>query len=139
MTELKTKLNDASVHDFLSAIEDENRRKDCFQVMKIMEEVTGEPARMWGASIVGFGMYHYVGASGREGDWLVTGFSPRKNALTLYVLAGFDRYGELMSKLGKYKTGRSCLYVNRLSDIDLEVLKVLIHSSFTRMTANNPV
>jgi len=89
----------------------------------------GKKPKMWGGSIVGFGEYHYVYASGQEGDWPVTSFSPRKTSLSLYIMAGFDNYGPLMEKLGKHKTGKSCLYVNKLEDIDLEVLKTLIAES----------
>jgi len=134
MAELKTKKNDTSVDNFLSAVENEQRRKDSLHVKEIMEEITGCPPIMWGPSIVGFGSYHYVYASGREGDWMATGFSPRKNALTLYIMTGFDHYDELMSKLGSFKTGKSCLYVKSLSDIDETVLRELIQRSFTYIT-----
>jgi len=96
----------------------------------------GKKPKMWGGSIVGFGEYHYVYASGQEGDWPVTGFSPRKTSLSLYIMAGFDNYGPLMEKLGKHKTGKSCLYVNKLEDIDLEVLKPLIAESKNYMESN---
>ena len=129
MAELKTKRNDGSVEDFLNSVEDEAKRDDCYQVLNIMKEITGEEPKMWGGSIVGFGSYHYKYASGREGDWFVTGFSPRKQALTLYIMAGFSKYDELMSKLGKYKTGKSCLYIKKLDDIDEEVLRELITTS----------
>ncbi len=129
MADLKTQQNDDSVEDFLNAVEDEQRRSDSFAVCKIMEEVIGEPPKMWGPSIVGFGSYHYVYASGREGDWMLTGFSPRKQALTLYIMSGFSEYEDLMARLGKYKTGKSCLYVKKLSDVDEEVLRELIRRS----------
>ena len=103
------------------------------KALDIMMEVTGEKPKMWGPSIVGFGSYHYVYASGREGDWPLTGFSPRKQALTLYIMAGFGHYDELMSRLGKHKTGKSCLYVKRLSDIDESVLRELIAASVDHM------
>ena len=133
MAELKTKLNDESVEDFLNSVEDEQKKKDSFEVLNIMEQITGAEPKMWGSSIVGFGNYHYVYDSGREGDWFIAGFSPRKQALTLYIMAGFSRYDELLQKLGKYKTGKSCLYVKNLQDIDLEVLKGLIRSSVEYM------
>ena len=98
-----------------------------------MQRVTGEPPTMWGDSIVGFGSYHYVYDSGREGDWFLTGFSPRKRNLSLYIMAGFSDYDELMERLGKHKTGKSCLYVNRLSDIDLDVLEALVRQSVAHM------
>ena len=126
MAELKTKPNDASVEAFLDSIENQKRRQDCRKVVALMREITGEPAKMWGNSIIGFGTYHYKYDSGRDGDWFLTGCSPRKQSLTLYIMAGFGKYDELMGKLGKYKTGKSCLYINKLEDVDLEVLKELI-------------
>ena len=129
MAELKTKQTDASVKDFLNQIADKERREDCFAVAKIMEEITGEKPKMWGPSIVGFGSYHYKYASGREGDWLVTGFSPRKKDLTLYIMMGFAKHGVLMEKLGKHSAAKSCLYIKRLSDIHVPTLKKLIKES----------
>ncbi|MBM4172095.1 MAG: DUF1801 domain-containing protein, partial [Ignavibacteria bacterium] len=123
MAELKTKLNDASVVKFINSIKDESNRNDCFVIMKLMQKITKSEPKMWGSSIVGFGNYHYKYASGREGDWFLTGFSPRKQNLTLYIIAGFDHYDELMTKLGKYKTSKSCLYIKSLKDIDQKVLK----------------
>jgi len=134
MAELKTQKNDASVADFIANVEPASRRADCERLIEIMSEITGDKPAMWGTSIVGFGSYRYVYASGRSGDWMITGFSPRKTALTCYIMAGFGRYNELMSKLGKYKTGSSCLYVKQLSDVDENVLKDLIRSSFIYMT-----
>lgn len=122
----KTIQNDASPTEFIAAVADEQKRADAQLVLKMMEEITGEPAKMWGPSIIGFGSYHYKYASGREGDWMLTGFSPRKTALTLYLIGGVDRNTELLEKLGKYKTGKSCLYLKKLSDVDLEVLRELI-------------
>ena len=129
MSEMKTKQTDASVKDFLNHIPDEQRREDCFAVAKIMEEITGNKPKMWGPSIVGFGTYHYKYASGREGDWMITGFSPRKKDLTLYIMMGFEKYPELMKQLGKHSTGKSCLYIKRLSDIHMPTLKKLIKAS----------
>ena len=126
MAEAKTKPTNESVKEFLNQISDEDRRADCVQVAKIMEEVTGEKPKMWGPSIVGFGTYHYKYASGREGDWPVTGFSPRKKDLTLYIMMGFDKHAELMEKLGKHSVSKSCLYIKRLSDIHIPTLKKLI-------------
>ena len=126
MAELKTKPNTASVEEFLNGISDEQKRKDAFAVLRLMKQITKVKPRMWGPSIVGFGEYHYKYESGREGDWFLTGFSPRKQNLTLYIMSGFSRYDVLMKKLGKYKTGKSCLYIRRLDDIDLAVLKELI-------------
>lgn len=129
MSEPKTKKNDAFVLDFLNAVEHDKRREDSLRMLEIMKDVTGEEAVMWGPSIVGFGSYHYVYESGREGDWMLTGFSPRKQALTLYIMSGFSRFDELMEKLGTFKTGKSCLYVKNLEDIDESVLRELIKAS----------
>lgn len=127
--ELKTKLNDASVEDFINTVSDEQIRVDCFEIAKIMKQVTKAEPKMWGTSIVGFGSYHYKGASGREGDWMLTGFSPRKQNLTLYIMPGFERYPALMKKLGKFSTGKSCLYIKKLADVDKKVLKELVSES----------
>jgi len=129
MAELKTKPTQASVKDFLNQIPDKERRDDCFAIATIMEEVTGDKPKMWGPSIVGFGTYHYKYASGREGDWPVTGFSPRKKDLTLYIMMGFEKHADLMKQLGKYSNAKSCLYIKRLSDIHVPTLKKLIKSS----------
>ncbi|MFL7838356.1 MAG: DUF1801 domain-containing protein [Candidatus Promineifilaceae bacterium] len=138
MAELKTQENDASVDDYLNSVEDEKKREASFKIKGLMEEVTGERARMWGDSIVGFGRYHYKYASGREGDWMLTGFAPRKRNLTLYIMSGFDEYDDLMAKLGKHSTGKSCLYINKLEDIDLDVLRELVGKSVQHMRETNP-
>ncbi len=135
--ELKTKLNDASVEDFINAVEDEAIRADCFEVAKMMKQATKAEPKMWGSSIVGFGSYHYKGASGREGDWMLVGFSPRKQNLTLYIMAGFDGYPELLKKLGKFSTGKSCLYIKKLADVDKKVLKELVSESIQYMKKLN--
>lgn len=127
--ELKTKVNDASVADFLGSVADEQKQKDSFEILKIMQQITKEEPKMWGPSIVGFGSYHYKYESGREGDWMQIGFSPRKQNITLYLIPGSERYQELMNKLGKYSTGKACLYVKRLSDVNVDVLKELITES----------
>ncbi len=129
MAEPKTKPTNASVKEFLNQISDKERRDDCFAVLKIMEEITGDKPKMWGPSIVGFGTFHYKYASGREGDWPVAAFSPRKIDLTLYLTPGFEKHTELMQKLGKHSTGKSCLYIKRLSDIHVPTLKKLIKTS----------
>jgi hypothetical protein len=129
MAELKTKVNDQSVTAFLEANADEKRRKDCFTVLEMMKRATGAEPKMWGDSIVGFGSYHYKYASGQEGDWLLTGFSPRKQALTLYLMSGFTDFEDLLSRLGKYKTGKGCLYIKKLEDVDQTVLQELIDQS----------
>lgn len=129
MAELKTKPNDSSVVAFIDSVDDETKRDDCYTLLKIMKELTGEEAKMWGPSIIGFGNYHYKYPTGTEGDWMLTGFSPRKQAMTLYIMSGFEKYEELLSKLGKYKTGKSCLYVKKLEDVNESVLRKLITSS----------
>ena len=133
MAEQKTKPTNESVEDFLNRIPEAERRKDCFALAKMMEEITGERPVMWGPSIVGFGTYRYKYASGREGDWPVTGFSPRKNDLTLYIMMGFEKHRELMEQLGKHKTAKSCLYIKRLSDIHQPTLKKLIKASIKQL------
>ena len=129
MAELKTKKTDASVEDFLNGVADEQRRADCFAVLAMMKAATGAEPKMWGDSIIGLGSYQYRYESGRALEWFQIGFSPRKQNLTLYIMPGFARYGELMGKLGKYKIGKSCLYINKLSDIDLATLRELIELS----------
>jgi len=133
MAELKTKRNDASVTDWLAAIADPERRKDCETVIRLMKQVTKAEPAMWGASIVGFGSYHYKGASGREGDWMLTGFASRKQDLTLYIMDGFAGYDRLLAKLGRHRMGKSCLYLKRLSDIDTGALKELVTASVRHM------
>jgi len=129
MAELKTKPTQASVNDFISSIADQQRRKDCQAVVRLMRQVTGEKPVMWGTSIVGFGRYTYHYDSGRELEWFSLGFSPRKNSLTLYLMAGFRSFPELMKKLGKHKTSQSSLYVSKLADIQQPVLKELLQRS----------
>jgi hypothetical protein len=133
MTEAKTRMNDSSVEAFLDSVENERRREDCRTVVRMMEEVTGEEPRMWGDSLIGFGSYRYKYESGREGEWPLTAVSPRKQSLTLYIMPGFGRYDELMGRLGKHRTGTSCLYVNKLADIDTDVLRELVDQSVTEM------
>ena len=131
MAELKTKKNIASVLDFLNNVENEKRKLDSFVVLELMKKITKAEPSMWGTAIIGFGSYHYKYASGREGDWFPVGFSPRKQSLTLYIMSGFGKYEEILSRLGKYKTGKSCLYINKLEDIDIVVLEELIASSIS--------
>jgi hypothetical protein len=137
MSEPKTKVNTASVEKFLNAVADEQARKDCYEILKIMKQVTKEEPKMWGASIVGFGSYHYKGASGREGDWMLTGFSPRKQNLTLYLMHGFNVHKDLLKKLGKYKTSMGCLYIKKLDDVDKKVLKELVAESVKRVKSQD--
>ncbi len=120
-----------SVEDFINA-QPENRREDCFRLMELFKEITGEDAVMWGKSIVGFGQYHYKYDSGREGDMLLAGFSPRKQNLTIYIMAGFA-HEEIVSRLGKFKTGKSCLYVKKLDDINIDVLTELVQWSIKKI------
>ncbi len=126
MAELKTKLNDASVTDFLNGIKDEGKRADSFEIVKMMQQVTKQEPKMWGSSIIGFGNVHLKYESGRELDWFTIGFSPRKQNLTLYVMGSFNPHTELLKKLGKHKTGVGCLYINKLADVDVKVLKELL-------------
>ncbi len=126
MAELKTKKNDASVTDFIKTVQDEQKQKDSLAIIKIMKQVTKSEPKMWGASIIGFGNYHYKYASGREGDWFVMGLSPRKQNLTLYLMGGLDQHKALLKKMGKHTMGKGCLYVKKLEGIDLKILKELI-------------
>lgn len=130
MVELKTRQTEADVRTFLANVPDEGRRCDAEAICGLMERVSGTPPRMWGASIVGFGSYHYRYASGHEGDMCVIGFSPRATALTLYVLYGSPREAELLGRLGKHKTGKSCLYIKRLDDVDPSVLEDIVESAW---------
>ena len=127
----------AVVAQFLKDV-DPKRKEDCLALKKLMQEVTGQKPKMWGSSIVGFGSFHYKYDSGREGDWFVTGFSPRKQNLTLYIMSGFSRYPALMKKLGKHTTGESCLYIKRLDDIDVSILRELIEGSVAHISNSDP-
>lgn len=133
MAELKTKKTDASVEAFLDGVADPRRREDARVVLELMKRITGEEPKMWGPGIVGFGSYTYTYASGQTGDWPIAGFSPRKQALTLYLMPGFEQDADLMKRLGKHKTGKSCLYLNRLADVDAGVLEELVRRSVERM------
>lgn len=133
MAENKTRPTGKSPADFIEAVEPDWKREDAKTVCALMERLSGEKPKMWGPSIIGFGQYHYKYESGREGDFLLTGFSPRKTALTLYIMGGFPRHEEIMARLGTYKTGKSCLYVKRLSDIDMDVLAELVTASLAYM------
>ena len=138
MSDLKTRPTASSVDAFIDNLDDEHRRADCRAVAPLMAEITGAEGVMWGSSIVGFGSYHYRYASGREGDFLEVGFSPRKRALTIYVMAGFAEYQDLLARLGKHSTGKSCLYVKRLADVDLDVLREMLIRSVTYIRAKYP-
>jgi len=134
MAELKTRETNASVAKFLSSVENDQRRNDGLQLLEVFKEVTKLPPKMWGSSIVGFGEYHYKSErSSQEGDWPLTGFSPRKKNMTVYIMPGFKNYQDLMRRLGKHKTSVSCIYFNKLEDIDLKVLKQIIRRSVADM------
>ncbi len=133
MAEVKTKPTEESVSGFLKTVSDKSRREDCLTVLELMKDVTGEEPKMWGSSIVGFGRYRYRYESGREGEFMITGFSPRKSDLTLYIMPGFEPASELMARLGKHKTGKSCLYIKKLADVDLGVLRKIVEKSVKRM------
>jgi hypothetical protein len=131
-TQPKTQANEASVTDFLNGVSDEQRRNDCFEVVELMKQVTNEEPKMWGSSIVGFGSYRYEGKS-CAGEWMLTGFSPRKQNLSLYLMGGFDARPDLLENLGKFTTGAGCLYVKKLDDVDRNVLKELVQASVERL------
>lgn len=133
MAALKTQPTEASVKTFLKSVEDKQKREDSLALLDIMKKATGEEATMWGPGIVGFGRYHYKYESGREGSWFLTGFSPRKRNMSVYIMPGFEQFDELTGKLGKFSTGKSCLYFKKLSDIDREVLSRLISESVAYM------
>ena len=129
----KTVETDADVNAFIDSIENTRRREDAGRLLELLGEITREPPRMWGSSIVGFGSYHYKYESGREGDSPRVGFSPRKQNLAVYIMPGFADFGELLAKLGKHRTGKSCLYLNKLDDVDVDVLKEILRESVAEM------
>ena len=137
MAELKTQPNEQSVEDFLNSVADGTKRQDSFTILELMGQVTGSEPIMWGDSIIGFGSYHYKYASGREANWFLTGFSPRKRNLTLYIMSGFEGYDDLLGNLGKYSTGKSCLYIKKLEDVDRDVLRELVSKSVQHMIETN--
>ncbi len=137
MSENKTQPTDQKVIEFLNNVDHKTRRADGLTLLGMMEEITGEDAMMWGTSIVGFGSYHYKYESGREGDMPLVGFSPRKQSMTLYIMPGFDDYDDMLAALGKHKIGKSCLYVNKLADVDTDVLRKLIARSYEHMKVTN--
>ena len=139
MTELKTTRNDGDVVAYLESVENQQRREDALVLLDVFESIMDEPAKMWGNSIVGFGSYHFKYDSGREGDWFLTGFAPRKQSLTLYIMPGFEHYEQLLARLGKHKIGKSCLYINKLADVDMQVLRELIAESVAHMRRSYPV
>ena len=139
MSENKTQGTEASVEDFLDQVEHPTRRADAIELNRIFQEVTGWQPRMWGPSIVGYGAYHYVYDSGREGDFLATGFSPRKQNLSVYIMPGYTDFSHILKDLGKHKIGKSCLYINKLADVDTDVLKTLIRAGVDDLNKKWPV
>lgn len=139
MSENKTQGTEASVEDFLDQVEHPTRRADAIELNWIFQEVTGWQPRMWGPSIVGYGAYHYVYDSGREGDFLATGFSPRKQNLSIYIMPGYTDFSHILKDLGKHKIGKSCLYINKLADVDADVLKTLIRAGVDDLNKKWPV
>ena len=137
MAENKTVKTGASVDEFMAGVENKRRREDGLVLLEMMRDVTGLEPEMWGPSIIGFGSYHYRYDSGREGDMPLIGFSPRKQSLSLYIMSGFDEYEELLGKLGKHRTGASCLYINKLADVDMGVLRELVSRSVEHMRAGS--
>jgi hypothetical protein len=133
MPKNKTQPTDESVTAFLNAVENDQKRTDSFKILDMMRELSGEEPKIWGTSIIGFGTYHYKYASGREGDFLRIGFSPRKQNISLYLISGANKNPELLKQLGKHKTGKSCLYINKLADIDISILRSLIRKSLEEM------
>ena len=129
---IKTRVNDDSVEDFIRKIENETKRRDSLQLLEAYTRLTGEIPKMWGPSIIGFGQYHYKSERSRqEGDWPLAAFSPRKQSLTLYVMPGAGNYDELLAKLGKHKTSKGCLYINKLADVDMQTLELIIERSYS--------
>lgn len=135
MAENKTTETDGDVDAFLAAVQPEGRRQDAVTLRALMERVTGQPARLWGPSIVGFGRYHYRYPSGREGDMAAAGFSPRKASTTVYVVDGFEAYADELARLGPHTLGAACLYIKRLGDVDLGALEQIIRRSYATVTA----
>ena len=133
MAELKTRENKASVREFLASIDDRQKRADCKAIARMMREATGKRAKMWGETIVGFDKYDYKYASGRSGSFMITGFSPRVQNIAVYIMPGFSKYAGMLKRLGKYKIGKSCLYIKRLEDVDQKVLAQLIRVSVKDM------
>ena len=137
MGEPKTKPTGADVAAYLNGVADERKRQDCFVLVDLMREITGSEPSMWGDSIVGFGGYQQTYSTGKEYEWPVIGFSPRKQSLTLYIMSGFEQYDELLGRLGKHTTSKACLYIKRLSDVDMSVLRELIELSVAHMARTN--
>ena len=133
MAELKTQPNDADPRRFIASVDNDQRRADAERLLELFERATGEAPKMWGSSIIGFGSYDYAYESGRTGTWMRTGFSPRKQAMTVYIMPGFDEYDSMLADLGPHTTGKSCLYIKQLDQVDLDVLERLVSASFAAM------
>ncbi|MBR9826398.1 MAG: DUF1801 domain-containing protein [Alphaproteobacteria bacterium] len=138
MAETKTRPTTVSPEDFIATVEHKTRRADAETLLEMMKRITGWEAQMWGPSMIGFGSYHYKYESGHEGDFMRTGFSPRKANLVVYIMPGYTDYGEILSRLGKHKMGKSCLYINKLADVDLAVLEELIRAGLADMKKKYP-
>jgi hypothetical protein len=139
MADLKTKKTDQNVDQFVQSVENDMRKADSLKILKILSEIMPEPPKMWGPSIVGFGEYHYKYATGREGDYLRIGFSPRKKALTIYLMDGIEKHEPKLQILGKFKTGKSCLYINKLEEIHIDILKEILLDSLKNMAELYPI
>jgi hypothetical protein len=137
MSNLKTKPTDKNVIDFLNKVENSTKRKDSFEILELMREITNEEPIMWGDSIIGFGSYHYKYKTGREGDTFLIGFSPRKQSISLYIMSGFEKFEDKLKKIGKHRIGKVCLYINKLKDIDVPILKELMDDSVKLLKAMN--
>jgi len=137
MSELKTQSNDKDPRAYLDTVEPERKREDAHAILDMMQEITGEAPLMYGESIIGFGTYQYTYSNGKPAEWFLVGFAPRKANIVLYIVSGFDQYDDLMSKLGKHKTGKSCLYINKLADVDMDVLRELVKLSSEHMATSN--
>ena len=138
MAQNKTQPTQKSVQEFIDQVDDEQKRADSQELLSMMSKATGEEATLWGPSLIGFGRYRYKYASGREGEFFLTGFSPRKQAMSVYIMPGFDFATDLMERLGKYKTGKSCLYIKKLDDVDRDVLTQLVEKSVSYMRDKYP-
>lgn len=134
MAELKTKKNDGDIESFISSVENDTRRKDAEVLLSLMRDVTSDSGAMWGSSLVGFGSYDYTYKSGHSGSWFAVGFSPRKQNTVVYIMPGFEEQTAILDRLGKHKIGKSCLYINKLADVDMDVLRELVEMSFRTMT-----
>ncbi|MDG0866386.1 DUF1801 domain-containing protein [Candidatus Lucifugimonas marina] len=137
MAELKTKKNGGDIKAFIASVQNSTRRSDAEELLKIMRAVTSDQGSMWGESLVGFGSYNYTYKSGHSGTWFAVGFSPRKQNTVMYIMPGFEEQTSLLERLGKHKIGKSCLYINKLADVDLDVLRQLISMSFEKMTSSD--